>query len=84
MPALTSLLRLLGAIAVLSSPAQSASNGQAQAPLTSGDFVCEHPSYGVHVVSKSPLIIYLTDFITPSERAHLREATYANLLLSPS
>ncbi|KAK0625073.1 hypothetical protein B0T17DRAFT_531841, partial [Bombardia bombarda] len=33
------------------------------------------PPYKVLMVSKSPLVIYITDFITPSERAHLQNIT---------
>lgn len=45
-----------------------------QKPLTE-DFVCEHPPYTVSLVSKSPLVAYLHNFITPSERAHLQDVT---------
>ncbi|KAK1772161.1 2OG-Fe(II) oxygenase superfamily protein [Phialemonium atrogriseum] len=45
-----------------------------QLPLTS-DFVCEHPPYKVHLVSSSPLVIYITNFLTDQERAHLQEIT---------
>ncbi|KAK2607588.1 hypothetical protein N8I77_006251 [Diaporthe amygdali] len=40
-----------------------------------GDFICEHPPYTVSLVSKSPLVAYLHNFITPKERAHLQEVT---------
>lgn len=46
-----------------------------QLPLTS-DFVCEHPPYKVHLVSSSPLVIYVTNFLTDQERAHLQEITW--------
>lgn len=45
-----------------------------QKPITD-KYVCEHPPYTVSLVSKSPLVAYLHNFITPSERAHLREVT---------
>lgn len=45
-----------------------------QKPLTD-EYVCEHPPYTVSLVSKSPLVAYLHNFITPSERAHLQEVT---------
>ncbi len=70
-----SLFCLFGAVAVLPGAARSSADLQAQAPLTD-DFVCEHPPYKVHIVSKSPLVIYIADFVTPTERAHLRQATY--------
>lgn len=62
-------LRLLPALAIISGAAAD------QKPLTS-DFVCEHPAYTVQLVSKSPLVIYLHDFLTPQERAHLQDVTY--------
>lgn len=61
---------LLGALALHASADQ--------APLTNlDDYTCTHPPYKVTLVSKSPLVIYLTDFLTPSERAHLLHITYA-------
>ncbi|KAK2001331.1 2OG-Fe(II) oxygenase superfamily protein [Colletotrichum falcatum] len=44
-------------------------NAQDQNPIA--DYACTHPPYKVHVVSKSPLVIYLADFLTPMERGHL-------------
>ncbi len=69
------LLHLAGAAAVWS--AGGAAEGQA--PLAD-DYVCEAPAYKVHMVSKSPLVLYITDFVTAQERAHLREATYGSHL----
>lgn len=34
---------------------------------------CAHPSYKVHLLSKSPLVIYITNFLAPAERAHLQK-----------
>lgn len=45
-----------------------------QKPMTD-EYVCEHPPYTVSLVSKSPLVAYLHNFITPSERAHLQDVT---------
>ncbi|KAK3321343.1 2OG-Fe(II) oxygenase superfamily protein [Cercophora scortea] len=53
--------------AVLSPPTTS--------PSPDSDFICTHPPYNVHLVSTSPLIIYLTNFLTLSERAHLKDIT---------
>ncbi|OTB14729.1 hypothetical protein K445DRAFT_318628 [Daldinia sp. EC12] len=51
-------------------------NDAAQKPMAaSSDYTCEHPAYQSHIVSKSPLVIYLANFITPEERAHLQEIT---------
>ncbi|OAA57536.1 Prolyl 4-hydroxylase, alpha subunit [Niveomyces insectorum RCEF 264] len=38
-------------------------------------FVCEHPPYDVHLVSSSPLVVYLAGFLTAAEREHLQAAT---------
>ena len=46
-----------------------------QKPITDDEYVCEHPPYTVSLVSKSPLVAYLHNFITPSERAHLQQVT---------
>lgn len=47
-----------------------------QSVLTNNDdYVCEHPPYEVHLVSSSPLVVYLAGFVTPVECAHLTEAT---------
>ena len=32
---------------------------------------CTHPPYKVYIVSRSPLVMYLEDFLTRDERAHL-------------
>ncbi|KAI5860394.1 hypothetical protein GGS23DRAFT_235254 [Durotheca rogersii] len=50
-------------------------DGDAQKPVTSDDYVCEHPAYQSHIVNKSPLVIYLENFLTEKERAHLQEIT---------
>jgi prolyl 4-hydroxylase len=70
MRALRSVLTAAGSFAVLNSAFASPDQEQ-QAPLISDDYVCEHPPYKPLIVSMSPLVIYLQNFITPSERAHL-------------
>lgn len=45
-----------------------------QKPI-SDDYVCTHPPYTVSIVSRSPMVLYLHDFITPEERAHLKAVT---------
>ncbi|CAK7198247.1 hypothetical protein SEUCBS139899_000906 [Sporothrix eucalyptigena] len=42
--------------------------------VLSGD-VCQHPPYEVHIVSSSPLVVYLENFVTPDECAHLKRVT---------
>jgi len=66
------LIAGVGAVAALSNTFVNAKNAD-QAPLTesSNPYVCEHPPYKVHLVSHSPLVIYLENFVTPKERAHL-------------
>lgn len=68
-----SLLSVLAASAALSGIAGGTL--QQQVPFMA-DFVCEHPPYKSHIVSRSPLVIYITDFLTPQERLHLQEVTY--------
>ena len=45
-----------------------------QVPLV--DYECVHPAYNVHVFSKSPLVIYISNFLTLEERVHLEDVTY--------
>jgi prolyl 4-hydroxylase len=46
-------------------------------------FTCHHPKYDVHIFSKDPLVIYISDFITLEESEHLQESTYVPFI-SPS
>lgn len=67
-----SVLSLWGAIAALS----GITNGSQDAQVSlMSNFICEHPPYKVHLVSSSPLVIYITDFLTERERAHLQKET---------
>lgn len=50
-----------------------------QKPMSS-DYVCESPPYTVSIVSRSPMVLYLHDFITPEERAHLKAVTYDSMM----
>lgn len=70
------LLRLLGVVVALTSGAEAE-----QKPITS-DFVCQHPPYTVSIVSKSPMVLYLHDFITAEERIHLQDITKDSFLHS--
>ena len=45
-----------------------------QKPIGS-DYVCKHPHYHTHIVSTSPLVIYIENFITAEERRHLLDIT---------
>jgi hypothetical protein len=40
---------------------------------------CEHPAYRVHVVSSEPLVLYIRNFISESERRHLLTARYVHI-----
>jgi len=47
-----------------------------QKPLdTSNGYTCVHPPYKIHLVSKSPLVIYISDFLTATERQHLQDSS---------
>ncbi|TGJ88377.1 hypothetical protein E0Z10_g270 [Xylaria hypoxylon] len=37
--------------------------------------LCQHPAYQSHLLSTSPLVIYLESFLTPEEQTHLKIAT---------
>jgi hypothetical protein len=52
-----------------------------QAPLSDSDSTCSHPAYNIHIFSISPLVIYISNFISSSERAHLLSVTYIPPLL---
>jgi prolyl 4-hydroxylase len=69
---MSKFLRLLAATALFASVV--AGDNPAQAPLASSDddaYTCADPPYKVRIYSRSPLVIYITDFITPFERKHL-------------
>lgn len=62
------LLKRLLAAALISTVV---SHDVEQKTLTSDNYTCVHPPYKVQILTRSPLVIYLTDFITPEERAHV-------------
>ncbi|KZL85256.1 2og-fe oxygenase superfamily protein [Colletotrichum incanum] len=39
------------------------------------DYVCGHSNYKIHLFSRSPFVIYISDFVTPFERRHLQKVT---------
>ena len=53
-----------------------------QKPLSGNG--CTHPSYKVHVFSKTPLVIYIPNFLTVEEREHLQEITYVEHFNQPA
>ncbi|OAA33228.1 Prolyl 4-hydroxylase, alpha subunit [Moelleriella libera RCEF 2490] len=64
---------VLGSAAFLAHAASS--EAQAQSPLSS-DYTCAHPPYAVHIVSKSPFVMYLEGFLTSDERLHLLQLAH--------
>ena len=69
-------LCLFGAIALFTASARGSEAGlDVQVPVVGDNYVCEHPPYKIHIVSRSPLVIYIVDFLTASERAHLKAVT---------
>jgi prolyl 4-hydroxylase len=73
------LLRWLAVMAVGMEVA-SAGDGAAQKKLN--DFDCTHPPYKSHLLSKSPLVIYIENFVTDAERLHLQELAYVKSCLA--
>ncbi|KAI4596685.1 hypothetical protein KJ359_005027 [Pestalotiopsis sp. 9143b] len=64
----------LCAAAVVPGWAHSHDEDPAQKPLVLTEN-CRHPAYQSHILSTSPLVIYLEGFLTPEEREHLTEIT---------
>ncbi len=60
--------RIVGGIAALAGLVRG--SGQ-----ESGTFECRHPAYKPHIISTSPLVVYISDFVTAQEREHLRQVT---------
>jgi prolyl 4-hydroxylase len=55
----------------------SSAETQPQKPLLDDDtYTCTHPPYKIHIFSTSPLVIYISNFVTAFERAHLLSITY--------
>lgn len=52
----------------------SAGDDAAQKKLSG--YECTHPPYKSHLLSKSPLVIYIENFVTDAERLHLQELAY--------
>ncbi|KAK3387879.1 2OG-Fe(II) oxygenase superfamily protein [Podospora didyma] len=73
-PALSTLGGVLTLLGAASCSEESNAQGVAvlQTPIIANDFVCEHPPYKIQLVSSSPLVIYIKNFLTEKERAHLR------------
>lgn len=39
------------------------------------DFVCDNGNYEIYLFSHDPLVIYITNFVSPFERQHLQRIT---------
>lgn len=70
------LLRWL-AVTTVGMGVASAGDDAAQKKLNG--YECTHPPYKSHLLSKSPLVIYIENFVTDAERLHLQELAYVNL-----
>ena len=69
------MTRLIHSVAVAALAAASFTQAEDQKPLSNGvasDYTCQHPPYQIQMLNKSPLVIYIENFITPDERAHLQ------------
>jgi prolyl 4-hydroxylase len=58
-------------LSLLANAVSSSVQGLHQVPLS--DSTCSHPPYIVHLFSKTPLVIYISNFLTPEESSHLQE-----------
>ncbi|KAG7137385.1 Prolyl 4-hydroxylase 1 like protein [Verticillium longisporum] len=52
---------------------EEAFEAQEEDPLA--DYVCDTSHYEISIFSQSPLVIYITNFVTPFERQHLQRIT---------
>ncbi len=54
-----------------------------QLPGARTHVACGHPTYGVHVVSSDPLVLYIRNFLTDNERRHLLRARCVSSVREP-
>jgi len=71
------ILKAFFSISILSFVANAAVQGFDQVPLPGS--TCNHPPYTVHLFSKAPLVIYISNFLTPKESSHLQEIRHVQL-----
>ena len=64
--------KLLAATAVLAAARDHEQIPLSSKPFLSSAYSCIHPPYKVHLVSRSPLVMYLEGFLTGGERSHLQ------------
>jgi len=79
---LLSLLLLRHAAGQSSGNADSNNVNASLAPQPEGEYTCQHPPYKIQLVSSSPLVLYIRDFLTEAERAHLKSIRYLQLSFS--
>jgi prolyl 4-hydroxylase len=72
---MTALLSFISAILLLAGTAThvNAQGDPSTQKALSSELTCIHPPFKIHLFSKSPLVIYIANFITPEERAHLQD-----------
>ena len=65
--------KLFSTLVAVGAVAAEAINQKPMAPqgLSLEGYTCTHPPYKIHIFSKSPLVIYIENFITAEERSHL-------------
>lgn len=79
------MTRSICSVAVAALAVAGFAHAEDQKPLSNGiasDYTCQHPPYQIQMLSKSPLVIYIEDFITPDERAHLQSLASVPYLFS--
>lgn len=64
---------LLHWLAVMAVGMGIASAGDDAAQKKLNGYECTHPPYKSRLLSKSPLVIYIENFVTDAERLHLQE-----------
>ncbi|KAK5662412.1 hypothetical protein OQA88_8323 [Cercophora sp. LCS_1] len=86
---MTRLSKLTTFLALLSPALTSTENDQQPLSDLSSDqttslenYECTHPPYKIHIISRSPLLLYLPSFLTPSERSHLLSITSSSFTRS--
>lgn len=54
---------------------RSQEDGSSSQKPMGADYVCQHPQLQTRIVSTSPLVIYIENFLTAEEREHLLDIT---------
>ncbi|KAK4455284.1 hypothetical protein QBC34DRAFT_420096 [Podospora aff. communis PSN243] len=83
----TSLSQAAAAILLLATESHSSPDNDvapSQAPLVSESFVCKDAPFKVQLMSTSPLLIYVEDFLTEQELKYLQQTSKSSLSSSSS